>query len=109
MLNVCNIWRFLSGSALTWLRVRVKLPYYLVHPSGYTRRRCMVQLLDNRTTKCGFATRAVPLERMARMVPMSGATRIGDLVAGEVLSVGKNTRLEVRREVQLDLFPGDVV
>jgi hypothetical protein len=68
-----------------------------------------VQWLDNANVKCGYATRAVPLERMARMVPMSGAPRIGDLVAGEVLSVGKNTRLEVRREVQLDLFPGDVV
>ena len=42
-----------------------------------------MQLLDNATAKYGFATRAGPLERMDRMVPMSGAPRIGDLVAGE--------------------------
>jgi hypothetical protein len=74
----------------------MKLHSHLVRHSGFTRSRYLVQLLDNPTAKYGFATRAVPLERMARIVPMSGAPRIGDLVAGEVLSVGKNTRLEVR-------------
>ena len=66
-----------------------------------------MQLIDNPTIKYGFTTRTVPLEEMARVVPMSASPRIGDLVLAEVQDLGRHTRMEIRTGVTMDLFPGD--
>jgi hypothetical protein len=66
-----------------------------------------MQLIDNPLIKYSFTTRAVPLEEMANVVPMSVPPRIGDLVLAEVQNLGRHTRMEVRSGVTMDLFPGD--
>jgi hypothetical protein len=66
-----------------------------------------MQLIDNPTIKYGFTTRAVPLEEMARVVPMYDPPRIGDLVLAEVQDLGRHTKMEIRTGVTMHLFPGD--
>jgi hypothetical protein len=66
-----------------------------------------VRLIDNPTIKYGFATRAVPLEEMAKVVPMYAPPSIGDLVLAEVQDIGRHTRMEIRTGVTMYLFPGD--
>jgi hypothetical protein len=68
-----------------------------------------MNLFDDPTIKHGFAGRAVPLTEMVKVVPMSGAPQIGDMVLAEVLSVGKNKTLEVRSGVSMYLFEGDLI
>ena len=69
-----------------------------------------MQVLENQTIKYGLATRAVPLEEMAKVTPVSGVTpRLGDLMLAEVVSIGKNKTLENRDGRTMYLFPGDKV
>ncbi len=68
-----------------------------------------MQLPDNPNIKYSFTTRAVPLEEMARVTPMYAPPRIGDLVLAEVLTLGRNTRIEVRTGVMMYMFPGDYI
>jgi hypothetical protein len=68
-----------------------------------------MQLIDNPIIKYSFTTRAVPLEEMARVTPMSVSPRIGDLVLAEVQDLGRHTRMEIRTGVTMDLFPGDYI
>jgi len=67
----------------------------------------ILELFDDPTIKCGYATRAVPLSEMAGLVPATHAPRVGDLVLAEVLNVGKNKTIEDRDGVTLHLFEGD--
>ena len=66
-----------------------------------------MRLIDNPTIKYGFATRAVPLEEMAKVVPMYAPPSIGDLVLAEAQDIGRHTRMEIRTGVTMYLFPGD--
>ncbi len=66
----------------------------------------LVQLFDNPTAKYTLATRAIPLERIASVKPMRQEPEVGDLVAAEVLSIGKNSRVEIRSGVRR--LPGGV-
>ena len=66
-----------------------------------------MRLIGDPTVKHGFATRAVPPEEIGDVVPMRRAPRVGDMVAAEVLKVGKNKTLEVRSGVPMHLFEGD--
>lgn len=59
--------------------------------------------------KLGYATRAVPLEAMVGVAQSPPAPRVGDLVLAEVVSVGKNTRIEARNGNSYHLFEGDRV
>lgn len=68
-----------------------------------------MKVLSGPILKHAFTTRPVPLKEMAGIVQMRRAPRAGDLVAGEVISVGKNARIEVRSGVAFDIFPGDVI
>lgn len=68
-----------------------------------------MELFDDPTIKCGYATRAVPLAKMAGLVPASRAPRVGDMVLAEVSNVGKNKTIEDRDGVTLYLFEGDRV
>lgn len=63
--------------------------------------------LDEPGTKLGFATRAVPLEKMVHLGEPSHPPQRGDLALAEVTKIGKNTRLETRGGVVMHLFPGD--
>src|SRR5215217_6974739 len=77
-------------------------------PSADCRgRRGSMQLIDNPIIKYGFTTRAVPLEEMARIVPMYAPPRIGDLILAEVQDIGRHTRMEIRTGHTMALFPGD--
>jgi len=62
---------------------------------------------DDTRMKFGFATHAVPRRAMSRLAPFAHAPQIGDLVAAEVLSIGKHTTLEDRTGVSVHIFPGD--
>ena len=66
-----------------------------------------MQLIDYPIIKYGFTTRAVPLEEMARIVPMYAPPRIGDLILAEVQDIGRHTRMEIRTGHTMALFPGD--
>jgi hypothetical protein len=66
-----------------------------------------MQLIDYPIIKYGFTTRAVPLDEMARVVPMHAPPRIGDLILAEVLDLGRHYRMEIRTGLTMDLFPGD--
>ena len=68
-----------------------------------------MDVLDQRTRKQGFAAQAVSPEALSEIVPMSGTPRTGDLVAAEVLAIGKNKTIEDRSGRTLYLFPGDVI
>lgn len=57
--------------------------------------------------KHGFVTRSVPLEDMSEVVPMFCPPRFGDLVATEVVAVGKNEKIENRFGAHVPIFPGD--
>jgi len=60
--------------------------------------------------KHGFASRAVPLDQVSGVVPVSGESpRAGDLMLAEVLAVGKNKTVEDRDGRTMYLFPGDRV
>jgi len=59
--------------------------------------------------KFGNATRAVPLEEMAGTGPMEREPRIGDLVAAEIVKLGRNKKIENRSGVMLDIFEDDVI
>ncbi len=69
----------------------------------------VVPAFEDPTTKYAFTTRAVPLEAFAGLAGMRRAPRVGDLVMAEVLEIGKNKKLEVRRGVTMDIFPGDCI
>lgn len=62
---------------------------------------------EDSTTKYAVTSRNVPLAEMARLTEMRHVPRVGDLVMAEILEIGKNTKIEVRRGVMMDLFPGD--
>lgn len=68
-----------------------------------------MQPLDWSPVKHAFTTRVVPLAEMGGIAPIGRAPRIGDLVAAEVLELGRNLRVETRSGVMLDVFPGDVI
>src|SRR5215204_122454 len=77
-------------------------------PSADCRgRRGSMQLIDYPFIKYGFTTRAVPLEEMAKVVPMYAPPRIGDLLLAEVVDLGRHTRMEIRTGLTMHLFPGD--
>src|SRR5215208_3771800 len=77
-------------------------------PSADCRgRRGSMQLIDYPFIKYGFTTRAVPLEEMARVVPMYAPPRFGDLLLAEVLNLGRHYRMEIRTGHTMALFPGD--
>ena len=66
-------------------------------PVGGTYRRLVaeegevsVRLIDYPIIKYGFATRAVPLDEMAKAVPLYAPPRIGDLVLAEVQDIGRH-------------------
>jgi hypothetical protein len=66
-----------------------------------------MQLIDNPIIKYGFTTRAVPLEEMAKVVPMYAPPHIGDLLLAEVQDIGRHTKMEVRTGHTMAVFPGD--
>src|SRR5215217_5114349 len=77
-------------------------------PSADCRgRRGSMQLIDYPFIKYGFTTRAVPLEEMAKVVPMYAPPRFGDLLLAEVLNLGRHTKMEIRTGHTMALFPGD--
>jgi hypothetical protein len=63
--------------------------------------------LDHANLKHSYTTRAVPLEAMATLAPLSEPPRIGQLVVAEVTSLGKHTTLEGRDGLTGAIFPGD--
>src|SRR5215203_2348859 len=78
-----------------------------VPSAGSRGRRGSMQLIDYPNIKYGFTTRAVPLEEMAKVVPMYAPPRIGDLILAEVQDIGRHNRMEVRTGLTMHLFPGD--
>ncbi len=68
-----------------------------------------MRYLDHQTIKPTFTTHVVPLTAMFGVVPMTRASRIGDLVVAEVLTLGKHTAIETRESVRENIFPGDVI
>jgi hypothetical protein len=66
-----------------------------------------MQKLDIRHFKYGFATHAVPFNAMAGLAPSTKSPRAGDLVAAEVLSIGKHNLIEDRTGISHHIFPGD--
>lgn len=66
-----------------------------------------MQPLNHETLKHTYTTHAVPLAAMAGIVPPPRAPRIGDLVAAEVLSVGRHDKIEDRAGLTTHVFPGD--
>lgn len=59
--------------------------------------------------KLALVTHVVPPERIRRAAIVPGAPEAGDLVAGQVLRLGKHTVIEGRESRRAALFPGDVV
>lgn len=57
--------------------------------------------------KYTFTTHAVPLSAMVGLTTLTRPPRAGDLVAAQVLSLGKHTTIEDRTGVTYHLFPGD--
>lgn len=66
-----------------------------------------MQPADYPYLKHSFATHRVPLSSMSGIAPFERAPRVGDLVAAEVLSIGRHTAIEGRDGVSTALFPGD--
>ncbi len=66
-----------------------------------------MQMIDVQRFKHGFATHAVPTSAIVGITAPSRPPRAGDLVAAEVVSVGKHTTIEHRSGVTFSLFPGD--
>lgn len=62
---------------------------------------------DSRLVKFGFTTHAIPERAMARIAPFTHKPRAGDIVAAEVVSIGKHTTLENRQGIVQHIFPGD--
>lgn len=54
-----------------------------------------------------YATHLAPESAMVAFTLPSAAPRIGDLLAAEVISLGKHTMIETEHGVTLNIFPGD--
>lgn len=72
-----------------------------------SRQERIVRPFERAAAKYAFTTRTVPLAAMAGLGPVRRVPCAGDLVAAEVLEVGRNARIESRAGVMLDIFPGD--
>lgn len=59
--------------------------------------------------KMAVVTRPVPVAHMAALGDAAGDPEVGDLVAGQVLALGKHTAVENRDSRRVTLFVGDVV
>lgn len=59
--------------------------------------------------KLALVTHLVPGERIRRASALPGDPEAGDLVAGQVLRLGKHTVVESRESRRAAIFPGDVV
>lgn len=68
-----------------------------------------MQRLDQTELKLSFTTHVVPVSAMVGYVPLTQSPRIGDLVVGEVLSLGKHSTVEMRNGAALNIFPGDLI
>jgi hypothetical protein len=62
---------------------------------------------DHRRLKFGFTTHAIPEQAMAKIAPCTHKPRAGDIVAAEVVSLGKHNTLEDCQGVVQHIFPGD--
>jgi hypothetical protein len=59
--------------------------------------------------KMSFVTHRVPRSAMVRFGEAEGAPQAGDLVAGQVLVMGRHTAIESRASRRVGLFIGDVI
>ncbi len=66
-----------------------------------------IQSLDPHNLRYSLATRRVPLEAMAGLVPLAKRPRLGQLVVTEVVKLGRNDSLEDRAGLSTRIFVGD--
>ena len=68
-----------------------------------------VHRIDPTEVKHSFATHPVPLDQMSGTRGLERAPQIGDLVLGEVLTVGQHRTMEGRTGTAYHIFPGDLI
>ncbi len=61
------------------------------------------------SAKLALVTHRVPPSRITRLADVPGDPQVGDLVAGEVVGIGKHSVIEGRDSRRIAIFPGDVV
>lgn len=69
--------------------------------------RDKIHPLDTHLLRLSLTTRLVPFGAMAELLPLAHRPRVGQLVVGEVLKIGKHTAIEDRNGLAVRVFPGD--
>jgi hypothetical protein len=70
----------------------------------------LTTLLDEdlrQTLRVPYALRRIPAQQIASVLPIPTAPQSGDIALATVLSIGKNTRLELTNGRNCTMYPGD--